>query len=346
MRGLVKRRPAPTSFPFLLLLVAAAAADKAEEDDGTTHLYSILSSCPADPEESSLGWVVDFWSHVGPLWSPIADLGILLAFLGLVVPLVCTAIGAAHCAYFAKETLVLMYLGVRGQHIVGEVVGMHTNHWAEHHRSGGLPYCRATIRYRTLTDRLRREFLLQTIPTRRAKVDLLVSELWPKISRIKEGNDSLLCHLLVLMAKLLGLLILSCIVGGLLLTMIIEIIPSLCQLKQALWISYFITFAGYIARLFLVEIRNGATSELANQDDAVGSQLQSPGGYEYVPDVDVDSTSLCEDRPPTALPIAEPVVSIDVNTPLTSARVTRSIFGTHRQDDTDTPAAVATVVDA
>ena len=342
----MKRRPTPTlDFPFLLLLVAAAAADKAEEDDGITHLYSILSDCPADPEESSLGWVVDFWSHVGPLWSPIADLGILLAFLGLVVPLVCTVIGAAYCVYFVKETLVLMYLCFRGQHIVGEVVGMHTNHWAEQHRSGGHPCCQAIIRYRTLTNRLRREFLLQTIPTRRAKVDLLVCRSFPKISRIKEGNGSLLCQLLVLVVKLIGLLLLSCIVGGLLLTMIIEIIPSLCQLEQALWISYVMLFVGYIAQLLFVEIRNGATPETANQDETFGSQLQSPGGYEYVPDVDVDATSVCEDRPPTALPIAEPVVSIDVNTPLTSARVTRSIFGTHRQDDTDTPSAIATIVE-
>jgi len=344
----VKRRRAPSLKLRFLLVATTAAAAKAEEDDGMAHQYSILSKCPADPEESTLEWVVAFWSQVGPLWSPISDLGILLAFLGLVVPLVCTTIGAAYCAYFVKETFVVLYLGFRGQHIVGDVVGMHTQHWAEHHLTrsgagGSQIYCRATIRYRTSKDRLRRDFLLQAIPTRRAKVDLLVSRSWPTISRIKEGDTSLFQQL-VLTAKLLGLLLLSCIVGGLLLTMLIEIIPSLCQWKRALWISYFISFVGYICHLVRAEMRNGATSELANQE-AVGSQA-SQGGYEYVPDVHTDASSVCEDRLPTALPIAEPVVIVDVNTPITSARVhaTRSIFGLNRQDAI-TPAATATVIE-
>ena len=69
----------------------------------------------------------------------------------------------------------------------------------------------------------------------------------------------------------------------------------------------------------LAEIRHGAISEPANQGEAVhaaGSQMQSQGGHEYVPDLDIDLTTVCEDRPPTALPIAEPVVSIDASAQL------------------------------
>ena len=345
-------------FRFLLLVAGtvAAASDNVEEDE-IAHLYSILSECPADPEESTLEFVVEYWSHVGPLWSPLADLGILLAFLGLTVPLICAAIGAAYCAYFVKETFLLLYLGFRGRRISGEVVGLHTQHWAEHHlaRSSGTggshTYCRATVRYRA-DPRLhssnnsnshhgwiRRDFILQTIPPRRGKVDLLVSRSWPTISRVEENVTSLLQQLL-LTTKLLGLLLLSCLVGGLLLTMIVEIIPSLCQAKQLLWLSYFSSFLGYIVHLLLTESRHGATSEWTSQEeDVFGTQTHR--GYEYVPDVDVDASPFSEDAPPTAMPIAEPVANVDITIPITSAQATRSIFGP-RPEDANTPTATAT----
>lgn len=344
-------------FRFLLLVAATAAAAEVEEDD-IAHLYSILSECPADPDESPLEFVVEYWSHVRPLWSPLADLGILLAFLGLTVPLVCTTIGAAYCAYFVKETFLLLYLGFRGRRIPGEVVGLHTQHWAEHHlaRSSGTggshTYCRVTVRYRADLELgnsnlnshhgwIRREFLLQTIPPRRGKVDLLVIRSWPTISRVVEGKDTRsLLQQLRLTIKLLGLLLLSCIVGGLLLTMIIEIIPPICQAKQILWVSYFTSFLGYIVHLLLTESRHGATSELTNQEeDVVGTQTHR--GYEYVPDVDVDASPFSEDAPPTAMPIAEPVANVDITIPITSAQATRSIFGP-RPEDANTPTATAT----
>ena len=342
----------------MALVAATVAAAVAEEDNmAHDHLYSILSECPADPEESPLEFIVSYWSQVGPLWSPLAYLGILLAFLGLTVPLVCTVIGAAYCAYFVKKTFLSLYLGFRGLRVSGEVVGMHTQHWAEHHlaRSSGTggshTYCRVTVRYRSDHDMgninsnsqhgwIRRDFLLQTIPPRRGKVDLLVSRSWPTISRVVEENDTSLLQQLRLTIKLFGLLLLSCIVGGLLLTMIIEIIPPVCQAKQILWVSYFTSFLGYIVHLLLTESRHGAMSELTNQEeDVVGTQTHR--GYEYVPDVDVDASPFSEDAPPSAMPIAEPVANFDVTIPVTSARVTRSIFGP-RPEDANTPTATAT----
>ena len=365
-----RRRPVRScwEFRFLLLVAAtaaaAAAADNDDEEDDIAHLYSILSECRADPEESTLEFVVEYWSHVGPLWSPLADLGILLAFLGLIVPLVCTAIGAAYCAYFVKETTVLLYLGLRGRRISGEVVGLHTQHWADHHLArssvtvtgGSQTYCRATVRYRShfelsnsnssLDGWLRRDFLLQTIPPRGGKVDLLVSRSWPAISRVVDEGDTSLLQQLRLTIKLLGLLLLSCIVGGLLLTMIIEIIPPLCHAKKILWMSFITSFFGYIAHLLLTESRHGATSGLTNQEESLGTQ--SYRGYEYIPDVDAEERSSCEDTPPTAIPIAEQVVSVDNNIPITSAQATctRSIFGPRRQDhETATVTATATVIE-
>ena len=349
-------------FRFLLLVAATATAAADDEEDDIAHLYSILSECPADPEESPLEFVVEYWSHVGPLLSPLADLAMLLSFLGLTVPLICTAIGAAFVAHFVKETFLLLYLGFRGLHISGEVVGLHTQHWAEHHlaRSSGTGgshiYCRVTVRYRSDHEMgndnsnsqhgcIRRDFLLQTIPPRRGKVDLLVCRTWPTISRVVEENDTSLLQQLRLTIKLLGLLLLSCIVGGLLLTMIIEIIPPMCQAKQILWVSYFISFLGYTVHLLLTESRHGATSELTNQEeDVVGTQTHR--GYEYVPDVDVDASPFSEDAPPTAMPIAEPVANFDVTIPITSAQATRSIFGPRPEDaNTLTATATATVID-
>ena len=348
-------------FRFLLLVAATAAATAAAadvEEDDIAHLYSILSECPAGPEESPLEVVVEYWSHVGPLWSPLADLAILLGFLGFTAPLAATAIGAAYCAYFVKETFLLLYLGFRGRRISGEVVGLHTQHWAEHHlaRSSGTggshTYCRVTVRYRSDHEMgngnsnsqhgwIRRDFLLQTIPPRRGKVDLLVCRSWPTISRVEE-NDTSLLQQLRLTIKLFGLLLLSCIVGGLLLTMIIEIIPPMCQAKQVLWVSYFTSFLGYIVHLLLTESRHGAMSELTNQEEeVVGTQTHR--GYEYVPDVDVDASPFSEDAPPTAMPIAEPVANFDVTIPLTSARATRSIFVFGpRPEDANTPTATPT----
>ena len=344
-------------FRFLLLVAATATATADVEEDDIAHMYSILSECPAGPEESPLEVVVEYWSHVGPLWSPFADLAILLGFLGLVSAPTCTAIGAAYCAYFVKETFLLLYLGFRGRRISGEVVGLHTQHWAEHHlaRSSGTGgnhiYCRVTVRYRSDHEMgndnsnsqhgwIRRDFLLQAIPPRRGTVDLLVSRSWPTISRVVEENDTSLLQQLRLTIKLLGLLLLSCIVGGLLLTMIIEIIPPMCQAKQILWVSYFTSFLGYIVHLLLTESRHGAMSELTNQEeDVVGTQTHR--GYEYVPDVDVDGSSFSEGAPPTAMPIAEPVANFDVNIPITSAQATRSIFGP-RPEDANTPTATVT----
>ena len=345
----------------MALVAATVAAAVAEEDNmAHDHLYSILSECPADPEESPLEFIVSYWSQVGPLWSPLAYLGILLAFLGLTVPLVCTVIGAAYCAYFVKETATLLYLGFRGLRISGEVVGMHTQHWAEHHltRSSGSGgshiYCRVTVRYRVdqetsnnnnsnsnLHGWIRRDFLLQTIPPRGGKVDLLVCRSWPTLSRVVEENDTSLLQQIRLTIKLLGLLLLSCIVGGLLLTMIIEIIPPICQAKRILWMLYCTFFLGYIVNLLHTERRHGAISELTNrqEEDAVGTQIHR--GYEYIPNVDLDAIPFSEDAPPTAMPIAEPVANVDVTIPITSAQATRSIFGP-RPEDANTPTATAT----
>ena len=339
--------------------MTATVAAAAEEDNmAHDHLYSILSECPANPEESPLEFVVLYWSQVGPLWSPLAYLGILLAFLGLTVPLVCTVIGAAYCAYFVKQTFLSLYLGFRGLRVSGEVVGMHTQHWAEHHlaRSSGTggshTYCRVTVRYRIDQEPsnninpnshgwINRDFLLQTIPPRGGKVDLLVCRSWPTISRVIEGNDTSLLQQIRLTIKLLGLLLLSCIVGGLLLTMIIEIIPPICQAKRILWLSYCTFFLGYIVNLLHTERRHGAMSELTNrqEEDAVGTQTHR--GYEYIPDVGIDAIPFSEDAPPTAMPIAEPVANVDVTIPITSAQAARSIFGS-RHEDANTPTATAT----
>lgn len=322
-------------------------------------LYSILSLCPADPKDSPIEWIIDFWRRVGPMWSPLADIGILLAVLGLLVPFLCVLIGAGFCVYYVKETSVALYLGFFGEHVQGIVIGMHTQNWAVPTSSAGShydTYFRATARYRlehtdTATSTgspgtwYKKDFLMKKQPENAARIDLLVSRRHPKISRIRE-NDMLVD--LLLFAKLMGLLLISCIVGGLLLTMLIEIIPPMCPFKMQLWAGYAVLYITYAMYLINLEIHNGANSRSSSGGGERGER-QGHGGYEYIPDVDLHEVA--EDRPtPVALPVAEPISRLSSFMPFAVASPIRSIFGfRHTRNSVVStsqeyvPAAVATV---
>lgn len=331
----------------LLLLLAATASDSAVTDpegDSIVQFYSILS-CPDDPQESPLDGIIDFWRHVGPGWSPLADIGILLAVLGLVVPLLCVVVGAGFCIYYVKETIVGLYLGFWGEQLQGEIIGTHTQNWANPQSS--TDYCRATARYGfDEATWHRKEFVVKKQLSHTARLDLLVSRRHPKLSRIRDQQDMMI----IIFAKLVGLLLISCAVGGLLLTMIIELIPPVCPHKIQLWVAYTMIYICYAIHLLHLEIRNGASYADGTRSDGQRSQWRRRRDYEYVP----DSPQVTENRrPPIALPVAEPISGTGISSllPFAITSPVRSIFGFHRtrsvrasDSQEEVPAALATVV--
>mmetsp|Transcript_32341 Transcript_32341/g.65604 ORF Transcript_32341/g.65604 Transcript_32341/m.65604 type:complete len:358 (+) Transcript_32341:148-1221(+) len=334
-------------FRLLFLFLAATASDSAVTDpegDSIVQFYSILSPCPDDPRDSPLDGIIDFWRHVGPKWSPLADIGILLAVLGLVIPLLCVVVGAGFCIYYVKETIVGLYLGFWGEQLQGEIIGTHTQNWAN--PQSGTQYCRATARYGfDETTRHRKVFVVEKLPPRTARLDLLVSRRHPKLSRIQNQQDMMI----LIFAKLVGLILISCAVGGILLTMIIQLVPPVCPYKMQLWVAYTMVYICYVTHLLHLEICNGASYADGTRSDGLWSQWWRRRDYEYVP----DSPHVTEDRrPPTALPVAEPISGAGISSlfPVAVTSPVRSIFGFHRtrtvrgsDSQEEVPAALATV---